>query len=78
LSQLGAATHTPIVFADMLAVARSVWRQGLRSNYRKEYWKFLAQTMRQHRQHMDKALTLAIMGHHFFELTGAVLSENRV
>jgi hypothetical protein len=38
--------------------------------YRKEYWKFLAQTVRRHRQHFSKAITLAIMGHHFFELAG--------
>ena len=75
LSQLGTPTRTPIVFADVVAVARSLWRQGLRSDYRKEYWKFLAQAMRRHRQHLDKAITLAIMGHHFFELTGTVDSE---
>ena len=78
LSQLGTPTRTPIVFSDVVAVARSLWKQGLRSDYRKEYWKFLAQTLRRHRQHMDKALTLAVMGHHFFELTGSVLSENQV
>ena len=78
LSQLGTPTRTPVVFSDFLAVARSLWKQGLRSDYRKEYWRFLAQTVRRHRQHMDKALTLAIMGHHFFELTGTVLSESQV
>jgi hypothetical protein len=41
----------------------------LLSNYRKEYWKFMAQSLHRHRQHLDKAITLAIMGHHFFELT---------
>ncbi len=76
LSQLGTPTRTPIVFSDLIAVARSVWKQGLRSDYRKEYWKFLAQAVRRHRQHLDKALTLAIMGHHFFELTGSVESES--
>jgi radical SAM superfamily enzyme YgiQ (UPF0313 family) len=69
LSQLGEAARAPLVFSDMMAVVRSLWRQGLRSNYRKEYWKFLAQTLQRHRQHLDKAITLAIMGHHFFELT---------
>ncbi|HEX5411891.1 MAG TPA: DUF4070 domain-containing protein [Terriglobia bacterium] len=78
LAQLGTPTRTPIVFSDFLAVARSMWKQGLLSNYRKEYWKFLARTVRRHRQHLDKALTLAIMGHHFFELTGTVQSENQV
>jgi radical SAM superfamily enzyme YgiQ (UPF0313 family) len=69
LSQLGAAARSPIVFSDVMAVARSLWRQGLLSNYRKEYWKFMAQSLHRHRQHLDKAITLAIMGHHFFELT---------
>jgi radical SAM superfamily enzyme YgiQ (UPF0313 family) len=71
LSQLGTAARAPLVFSDMMAVARSLWRQGLRSNYRIEYWKFLAQALHRHRQHLDKAITLAIMGHHFFELTAA-------
>jgi hypothetical protein len=71
LSQLGEAARAPLVFSDMMAVVRSLWRQGLRSNYRKEYWKFLAQTLQRHRQHLDKAITLAIMGHHFIELTAA-------
>ncbi len=71
LSQLGSAARAPIVFADLMAVVRSLWRQGLRSRYRKEYWKFILQAAHCHRQHFDKAITLAIMGHHFFELTAA-------
>jgi hypothetical protein len=53
-----------------LALGRSLWRQGLLSHYRGEYWKFLVRSVRRHRQHFSKAVTLAIMGHHFFELTG--------
>jgi len=71
LSQLGTAARAPLVFSDMMAVLRSLWHQGLRSNYRMEYWKFIAQAVHRHRQHLDKAITLAIMGHHFFELTSA-------
>jgi radical SAM superfamily enzyme YgiQ (UPF0313 family) len=71
LSQLGAAARPPIAFSDLMAVGRSLWRQGLRSNYRKEYWKFIVQAVSHHRRHFGKAMTLAIMGHHFFELTGA-------
>jgi hypothetical protein len=69
LSQLGEAARSPVVFSDFMALARSLWRQGIVHNYRKEYWKFLAQTVRRHRHHFSKAITLAIMGHHFFELT---------
>jgi radical SAM superfamily enzyme YgiQ (UPF0313 family) len=71
LSQLGSGSRSPVVFSDVLAFARSLWRQGLLSNYRREYWKFLAQALSRHRRHFSKAMTLAIMGHHFFELTSA-------
>jgi radical SAM superfamily enzyme YgiQ (UPF0313 family) len=71
LSQLGEAARPPVVFSDIMALGRSLWRQGFVHNYRKEYWKFLAQTLRRHRHHFSKAITLAIMGHHFFELTAA-------
>ncbi|MGE5327420.1 MAG: B12-binding domain-containing radical SAM protein [Deltaproteobacteria bacterium] len=73
LSQLGTAARAPIVLSDLMAVGRSVWKQGFLSNYKKEYWKFLVQTLHRHRQHFDKAFTLAIMGHHFFELTAATV-----
>jgi radical SAM superfamily enzyme YgiQ (UPF0313 family) len=71
LSQLGSAAHAPLVASDLVALARSLWRQGLRSDYKKEYWKFVTGAVRRHRRHFDKAITLAIMGHHFFELTWA-------
>jgi len=72
LSQLGReAARKPLVFSDLMAVARSLWRQGLLSNYRAEYWKFLAEALQRHREHLDKAMELAIMGHHFFQLTWA-------
>ena len=74
LSQLGAVAKTPVVFSDLMAVARSFWRQGFLADYRLEYWKFMGQAVRRHRQHLHQAFTLAIMGHHFFELAGAAES----
>lgn len=74
LSQLGSSARAPIVFSDLMAVARSFLRQGVFSNYKKEYWKFIVQAASRHRQHLDKAMTLAIMGHHFFKLTAEVES----
>jgi len=71
LSQLGSGSRSPLVFSDVMALGRSLFRQGLLSNYRTEYWKFLAQSLRRHRHHFSKAITLAIMGHHFFALTAA-------
>jgi len=75
LAQLGEAARAPVVFSDVMAVARSLWTQGLRGNYRKEYWKFIVQALARHRQHLGKAITLAIMGHHFFALTAAESEE---
>ena len=75
LAHLGESAKAPVVFSDVMALARSLWKQGLRSNYRKEYWKFLVQALRSHRNHFDKAITLAIMGHHFFALTAASTEE---
>lgn len=75
LTQLGSGSRSPIVFSDVMALGRSLWRQGLLSNYRQEYWKFLVQSVRRHRRHFSKAITLAIMGHHFFELTAATESS---
>jgi radical SAM superfamily enzyme YgiQ (UPF0313 family) len=71
LSQLGKGSRPPLVFSDLLAFGRSLLGQGLLSNYRQEYWKFLVQSLRLHRHHFGKAVALAIMGHHFFELTSA-------
>jgi hypothetical protein len=75
LGQLGKGSRSPVVFSDFLALARSLWRQGLLSNYRQEYWKFFVQSLSQHRHHFSKAITLAIMGHHFFELLDAADAE---
>jgi len=75
LAQLGSGSRSPLVLSDILALGRSLWRQGLLSDYRREYWKFFAQSLSHHRQHFSKAITLAIMGHHFFELVGAAESD---
>jgi radical SAM superfamily enzyme YgiQ (UPF0313 family) len=71
LAQLGASARTPVAFAELLAVGRSLWRQGLRSNYRWEYWKYLLRAARRHRRRWGRVFSLAIMGHHFFELARA-------
>lgn len=71
LAQLGASARTPLVFADLLAAARSLWSQGLRSTYRKDYWKFILQAAHRNQPRWHMVFTLAIMGHHFFELAHA-------
>ena len=75
LSQLGTTAHPPVVWSDVLALARSLWHQGLFSNYRREYWKYFFQSLHRHRAHFSQAVALAIMGHHLFELTEATVSS---
>jgi len=71
LSQVGSGGHAPFVLSDIMAVVRSIWHQGLLSNYKTEYWKFIIEAMSRHRENFDRAMILAIMGHHLFELTAA-------
>jgi radical SAM superfamily enzyme YgiQ (UPF0313 family) len=75
LGQLGSGSRSPLVFSDIVALGRSLCRQGLLSNYRGEYWKFFVESLSHHRRHFSKAITLAIMGHHFFQLTHATDAE---
>jgi len=67
------SNHRPRVFADYLAVARSIIRQGIFSESRNSYWKFIATAALRYRKTFDTAMTfLAVMGHHFQTLTRMV------
>lgn len=49
-------------------VLRSIWRQGIRSSYRRAYWKFLLQLLGRwsfHRQKLWLGFTLLLSGQHF-------------
>ncbi len=61
--------HRERNFSDYLAVARSIVKQGILSESRVSYWKFLAEAATRYRHAFDTAMTLAIMGHHFQTLT---------
>ena len=69
LGRLGAVPKPRLVFSDYLALCRSFIRQGIFARYRVAYWHFLGKTFLRKPGHMGLAVTLAIMGHHFFTLT---------
>src|SRR3990170_375162 len=69
LSRLGAVPKPRLVFSDYLALCRSFIRQGIFARYRVAYWRFLGKTFLRAPRHLGLAVTLAIMGHHFFTLT---------
>jgi radical SAM superfamily enzyme YgiQ (UPF0313 family) len=50
-------------------VARSLVTQGMRSSYRRAYWRFLAWVVRHHPRKLPLALAQACAGHHFLTYT---------
>ena len=77
LSRLGPSPKIRLALSDYLALCRSFVRQGIFARYRKPYWKFLGSTLFRSRRHFGLAVTLAIMGHHFFTLTKRLESDLR-
>ena len=75
ISRLGPAPKARLVLSDYVALCRSLVRQGIFARYRKAYWKFLGSTLLRARRHMGVAVTLAIMGHHFFKLTERLVAD---
>jgi radical SAM superfamily enzyme YgiQ (UPF0313 family) len=69
ISRLGARPNPPLAGSDYLALFRSFVRQGIFARYRVAYWRFLGKTFFRTPRLIGLAVTLAIMGHHFFTLT---------
>jgi hypothetical protein len=55
--------------ADLAAVARSLWRQGVRGSYRLVYWRFLASVLFGAPRRLPLAIAQACAGHHFVTYT---------
>ena len=58
----------PTTGAILKILARSVWHQGIRSSYRKAYWKFFARIFGRYALDRPKiwmGVTILISGHHF-------------
>ncbi|MBI3895009.1 MAG: DUF4070 domain-containing protein [Acidobacteria bacterium] len=75
LAETPHAIHrNPRAFSDYAALLRSIVKQGLLGDCRLSYWKFFLEAATRYRHAFDRAMTLAIMGHHFYILT-RILSE---
>jgi radical SAM superfamily enzyme YgiQ (UPF0313 family) len=55
--------------ADLAAVARSLWRQGVQGRYRRAYWRFLAGVLLGAPRKLPLAIAQACAGHHFITYT---------
>ncbi|MFQ5695194.1 MAG: B12-binding domain-containing radical SAM protein, partial [Terriglobia bacterium] len=76
LAQCGPAHHPRRVLSDYFALARSIFKQGVRGNARASYWKFFFEAATRYRHSFDTAITLAIMGYHFQTLTEIVCQSD--
>jgi radical SAM superfamily enzyme YgiQ (UPF0313 family) len=59
-------------------VVRSIWRQGIRSNYRQAYWKYALKVVSNYAMNPAKiwmATTLMISGHHFIPYAREVVAK---
>jgi radical SAM superfamily enzyme YgiQ (UPF0313 family) len=61
---------------DLAVVARSLWRQGVRSPYRSHYWRFLGWALRRHPRKLPLALAQACAGHHFITYTRSTVGPS--
>jgi len=75
LKRLGSRPGTRRVFSDYVGLLRSFVRQGIVARYRVAYWRFILKALRHAPKHMGLAVTLAIMGHHFFTLARRLESK---
>ena len=69
LSQFPPAHRSTPRLTDHKALLRSMLQQGLLGHSRWSYWKFFLAAATRYRHTFDRAITLAIMGHHFETLT---------
>ena len=59
----------PGALDDLPVVWRSLWRQGVRGEYRRAYWRFLAWVLRRSPGKLPLAFAQACAGHHFITYT---------
>jgi hypothetical protein len=70
---------TPYPLSLVLGIlARSIFRQGILSSYRREYWKFLLQILTRWSRNPPKlsmGIGLLLSGHHFIKYAQDVATE---
>jgi radical SAM superfamily enzyme YgiQ (UPF0313 family) len=57
-------TSMPLGRWQMLAILRSVWKQGVLSSYRRHYWHYLWTALRRHPSRFSYSFTMGVLAHH--------------
>src|SRR6185437_14168127 len=66
--------HRRVSGSDLMALARSIVKQGVFNRYAFSYWRLFIEAATRYRQSFGSAIRLAIMGYHFQKLTRLTLS----
>jgi radical SAM superfamily enzyme YgiQ (UPF0313 family) len=72
------APSRPTLPAVLAILARSIWHQGLRSSYRKTYWKYFLKALGRYGLNRPKiwlAGTILISGHHFIPYASELVQK---
>jgi radical SAM superfamily enzyme YgiQ (UPF0313 family) len=72
------AARQPHAAGIVAIVLRSIWRQGIKSNYRKAYWKYALRIVSHYALNPPKiwmAATIMISGHHFIPYSREVVKN---
>ncbi len=75
---LAPKSYMPVTKTEVKAFFRSLWRQGVKKGYRREYWKFIGHMLRHHPKDAPDGFRLAIQGHHLILTTRAALQVDEV
>lgn len=69
-------TRKRLGLTEVRALGRSLWHDGVAGSYRREYWRFLATTLRRHPRRFSDAVSLSVQGRHLILSTRRALSED--
>jgi len=70
--------NRPINWYTVKTIIRVIWKQGVMSDYKAEYWKFLSRVILRHPRKLADALRLAVWGHHFIKTTAEALQLDNI
>jgi radical SAM superfamily enzyme YgiQ (UPF0313 family) len=69
-------TRKRVGFNEIRALGRSLWHDGVTGSYRREYWRFLGSTLRNHPHRFADAVSLTVQGRHLILTTKHALQED--
>jgi len=69
-------TRKRLGLTELRALGRSLWLDGVTGNYRREYWRFLGTTLRDHPKRFADAVSLSVQGRHLILTTQRALQAD--